>query len=172
MNWRYGLLTAAAVCVAAAASYAAFHALGSRSEKQAEMAQASLACGALADHLQLTPAQLQSIGEIDRRMLDERSAAQDGMRKARAALLEVLESEQPTSSEIETALADVSGAQSRMQRLTAHYILQLKPILSAQQRDRLFEFVGQKFCLQGGCGAGMCPAGKGAGGQHRRGWAR
>jgi len=117
----------------------------------------------LIQHLQLTPEQQNSIRPIDEGFRRDQMASCAEMQDARARLLDVLKQPKTSKADLDAALDDVARAQAGVQRRTAEYLLEIKPVLTDDQRDRLFGVVGQKFCGQGRCGAGMCPAGGGQG---------
>jgi Spy/CpxP family protein refolding chaperone len=114
-------------------------------------------------YLQLSPEQQRRITPIDEKFRTDQQATCTEMQDARARLLDVLKKSNATQAELDSALADVSNVQAKLQRRVAEYMLEIKPILTDEQKESLFDLVGQKFCGQGRCGAGICPAGGGPG---------
>ena len=159
-NWLLTVLVAASVGVA---SYLASSAVYSR--------QAAGPCGMtpLARFLDLTPEQRDQFRPVGERYRAGQDEACTEMQEARAELLSVLKQPSPSQADLDAALEKVSRAHARSQRRSAEYMLDIKPLLTPEQQDKLFDLVGQRFCGQGRCGADCCPAGGGPGRHGRRG---
>lgn len=154
MNARQWIVIVLAACVVGMASFSASSALSAR--------RASASGGEMTpvvSYLQLTPEQENQIRPIDERLRRNQLAACSDMQEARARLLDVLKQPNTRKADLDAALDGVARAQAVQQRLTAEYLLEIKPHLTDDQRDRLFGVVGQRFCGQGRCGAGACPGG-------------
>ena len=163
-NWLSTVFVAVAVAVASYAVSGAIYARQQGAGPGMGMGQGLLP---VIGYLQLTPDQQQQVGPASDKFRADQQTACVEMRDARTRLLDVLRKPSVTKSELDAALDDVSRAQAKMQRLVAEYLLEIKPALTSDQRDRLFGLVGQKFCGQGQCGAGMCPLNGGPGRQGR-----
>jgi Spy/CpxP family protein refolding chaperone len=116
-------------------------------------------------YLQLTAEQESRIAPINEAFRAEQGATCADVQESRAELLSVLKQPKPTREDIDAALADHARAQAKLQRHAAQYLLEIKPLLTEDQRDRLFDLVGQKFCGQGRCGVG-CEQGMGMRGRN------
>lgn len=171
MTRRQWVMTVIAACMVAVASYATSSAVSSR---RMSAAGAGMGPGMtpLVSFLRLAAEQEDRVRPIDEAFRKDQMTACAEMQDARARLLEVLKQPNTSKTELDTALADVASAQGRLQRQTAEYLLEIKPILTDEQKDRLFSLVGQRFCGQGRCGTGICPAGggPGRGGRCGRSW--
>lgn len=158
MNTRQWIVLIIAACAVGAASYSVSNALSSRR---------ALESGGCIDpgmtpvvsYLRLTAEQENQIRPIDERFRRNQAAACRDMQDARDRLLDTLRQPNTRKADLDSALDDVARAQAAQQRLTAEYLLEIKPHLSDDQRERLFGVVGQRFCGQGQCGAGACPGG-------------
>ena len=168
MTRRQWIVTIIAACAVAVASYTASTAIAARRTAGSGMGMGP-GMTPVVQYLQLTAEQQGRVKPIDETFRQNQMAACTKMQDARAKLLDILEQPTTRKADLNAALAEVSSAQAGMQRQTAEYLLEIKPILTADQRDRLFSLVGQRFCGQGRCGAGMCPA---DGGPGRRGRGR
>lgn len=165
-NWLSTIITAIVIAVA---SYAISGAIYARQQGAGLGPGMGQGLPPVISYLQLTTDQQQQVGPASDKFRADQQAACVEMRDARARLLDVLRKPSVTKPELDAALDSVSRAQAKMQRLVAEYLLEIKPALTSDQRDRLFGLVGQKFCGQGRCGAGMCPNNGGPGRQGRRG---
>lgn len=163
-NWLSTIIVAVAIGVA---SYAVSGAIYARQQGAGPGPGMGQGLPPVIEYLQLTPEQQQKVGPASDKFRAEQQTACMEMQNARAGLLDVLRKPSVAKSELDAALDDVSRAQAKMQRLVAEYLLEIKPALTSDQRDRLFSLVGQKFCAQGQCGAGMCPLNGGPGRQGR-----
>ncbi len=158
-RWLAGILV---LCAVAGASFAVSSVISSRqcgSNAVCQMGQGLGVC-VVTDYLDLTPEQERRVNAV---MGDFCVAQQaDGMRSqaVRQRLLAVLKSPKPKRGDLDAALRDLSVSQAELQRQTAEYLLELKPILTDDQEKKLFELVEDRFCRQGGCGLG---AGRGRG---------
>lgn len=154
-QWMIAIIAA---CAVAAMSYAASSAVYSRRMAGQSASTMERGMTPVIEYLQLATEQQERIAPINEKFGARQSEACTEMQEARARLLDTLRKPSPSQAEVDASLQDVSRAQSRVQRQVAEYLLEIKPVLTNEQKDKLFNVVGQKFCGQGRCGAGLCPA--------------
>ena len=157
------IVTIIVACIVGVASYAATGVLYSRQAAGRVASGMGQGMTPVIGYLGLTPEQRKRVEPMAARFQETQQAACSEMQDARARLLDVLRQPVTSQSELDAALEDVSLAQARIQRQSAEYMLEIKPVLTDAQKDRLFGLVGQRFCGQGRCGGGICPANGGPG---------
>lgn len=145
-------------CIVALVSYGISNAVYSK-RSLCGFSQPGPGLASITTYLNLTPEQKKQIAPIEQRFQKNQQAVCADMQDARTKLLTVLNKPNPSKSEVDAALGGVAKAQAGLQRQTAEYLLDIKPILTQKQRNKLFDLVGQRFCMQGRCGAALCPAG-------------
>lgn len=158
----------AAMLLAGSLSFGAASVIGARRAAAAPGADGvGPGMAPVTQYLDLSNAQRDQVRPVNQSFQAQRQSTCLEMQEARTALMEALRADPTDRAAVDAALADVSRLQARQQRLAAEYILEIKPALTDDQRARLFDMVGQRFCGQGRCGAGLCPAAGGPGRQGR-----
>lgn len=157
MTARRWIVSVLALCVVAGASFAVSTAISSRQAAAKTPLGMGQGMSLITGYLQLAPEQERRVEPINEAFRTEQHAACAEMQEARSRLLSVLEQPRPKQEDINAALDDLARTQAELQRRAAQYLLELKPVLTADQQKKLFELVGQRFCEQGKCGAGICP---------------
>jgi len=150
------------ICVAAGVSFAVSSAISSKqpaSGPRCQMGQTGHNMGAcmVTDYLNLSSEQQSRVSEITGRFCAAQVAESQEMQVARTRLLDAIKAPHPKRGDIDAALSDLATTQAEMQRHTAEYLLELKPVLTDDQQKKLFDLVGQRFREQGKCGGGACP---------------
>ena len=150
-------MSALVLCAVAGISFAVSSAISSRQAAAKVRSAMGQGMPLVTGYLQLTPEQEGRVAPINEAFRTEQQGACADMQEARAGLLSVLKRPQPKQEDIDAALADVERKQAKLQRRAAQYLLELKSVLTGDQRGKLFDLVGQRFCEQGRCGGGICP---------------
>lgn len=162
MTARRWLARVLLICVVAGASFAVASAITSKQPAAAPRCGMDMSAGLgacmVTEYLQLTPEQERRAAPMTERFFVAQHAGGLDMQRARARLLAELKAAHPNRGDIDAALADIAASQAELQRCTAEYLLELKPVLTDEQENKLFEMVGQRFCRQDRCGGNACPA--------------
>jgi len=156
MMTRRWIVSILALCIVAGASFAVSSAICSR--QAAAKTKLAMGMSLVTGYLQLTPEQEERVAPINERFRSEQHTVCAKMQEARVRLLSVLQRPQPKQADIDAALADLTQTQAMLQRRAAQYLLEIKSVLKDDQREKLFDLVGQRFCEQGRCGSVICPA--------------
>lgn len=163
MSRQRWIVSALVLILVAGVSFAVSSAISSRQcavNAQCPTGQGLGVC-MVTGYLGLTPEQEAKTAPLADRFCQAQQAGGERARAARQKLLAALKAPHTDRGDVDAALAELTAVQSELQRQTADYLLELKPILTQAQEQKLFDLVSERFCGRGKCATG---AGRGMGG--------
>ena len=128
------------IILVAGISFGAFSLLSSK-----EPVPRACSLDSLSSYLSLTDDQLKQLQPVFTKLEYERPQAIQARNEALSHMVSVLRSDNPTDLQVKSALESVDTTQSRLRMLTVKHLMRLKTILTEEQREKLFDLIGQRL---------------------------
>lgn len=134
---RYGGLSLIALACAAG-SYLATYAVGQQDRTSAGDRPTTAAAQSMIDWLGLTREQAAGVQDIQARFAADRAPLETRLAAEREQLATLLENPMATDEEIRQQVENVIAAHGALERRVADYLVAMRPHLTADQQNRLF----------------------------------